>query len=68
MGITATYLMPGFTTRKDARDMCEPCGLRLKSFTPRDDGGVVAVFTADTLDQVATFSADLSYQPESINQ
>lgn len=61
--ISATFDMPAFTTRKEAKALSKPHGLALGSFIKQKDGCYAATFKGETRDQINALAADLGYRP-----
>lgn len=63
----ATWNMPGFTTKDEAKVIGEACGLRMIEFT-RGRNGCRAIFKAKTISAVNTMFDNLGYPPDSVRK
>ena len=64
----ATWIMPSFTTKDEARTIGEACGLRLIEFKRERDRCATVIFKAKLMSAVECMHRDLGYPPSKVRK
>lgn len=64
----ASWIMPSFTTKDEAKTIGEACGLRMIEFKRERDNCCRVIFKAKLMSAVECMHNDLGYPPASVRK